>query len=484
MRRKSLYGGRLSRALCIIGLISFGGCKHFGENLDASPQALTDKRYAVAEEAKTVSEAYAFILDNHIIPLEADQVIVNALVGMQSFIGKERLSFIREGRGFAIFSSGETIKVKRVTNKRQGAREIRRIYSFVALTNPQNHEQGFAYAAIKKMVSMDDGSGFMPREGYKQAQRETQGLSLGIGLRVRIRKEGERVRVVAPVEQSPAYRAGILPGDQVIIIDGQATKELSRDEIYGLLRGQKDSDVTLTILRKGFSKPLIFKMTPEVIIWKNIRYRLLDGHYAYINIARFGTRAAADFDEAIKEMERAAKGEIKGIILDLRDSPGGIFDGVLEIASRFVKSGLIVSVEGKQQIWKMNRRNRSPVLNYSTVVLVNGDTSAGAEIVAGVLQDYGRATVVGSPTSRDVSIQTIFPLRDGSALRVTTHVWRLPHGRSIQETGIVPDFEIGTEAESLETKRDVEKDRAVRTATQILKTASSGSKDDLKMGPP
>jgi carboxyl-terminal processing protease len=483
MRQNSFYGRKLFFALYIVALFSFGGCQHFQENLDASPRAVKDTKRAVAKEARTVSEAYGFILDNYINPLEADQLIVNALLGMQGFIGKNRLSFKRDGMGFTIFSSGETIQVKRISDKRQGAKEIGRIYSFVTVTNPQYNGLSLSYAALKEMVRMDDSSDFMPPEDFKQAQRETQGQSVGIGLDVRIRKEGERVRVVAPVEQSPACRAGILPGDQVLMIDGKATKEMSRDEIYGLLRGQKDNEVTLTILRKGVSEPLVFRMTPEVIIWRNIRSKLLDGGYAYINIARFGTKTAIDFDQAIKEMmNEEDKGTLKGLILDLRDNPGGILSEVLEIANRFVKSGIIVSIEGRQKTTKFNSGNKGAVLEYPTVVLVNGDTSAGAEIVTGVLQDYGRATVVGTSTSGDVSIQTVFPLADGSGLRVTTHVWRLPLGRSIQKTGIVPDFDIGTEDGDLEIKRDVERDKAVRIAIQLLNKAS-GSKKDLKTAP-
>jgi carboxyl-terminal processing protease len=373
--------------LCTVTLISFVGCQHLQGCLTSRPQAHIDKEHVIAEEAKLLSEAYLFVLDKYITPIEADQLVVNALLGMQRFLGEERLSLTREARGVTVLSAGETIKLNEVSNKTQGMKELGRLFSFLAVSNPQYSESTLAHAAIERMVRVDDWSDFMPLEDYKEAQRETQGKSLGTGAEVSIRKEGTRVEVVSLVPQSPADRAGILPRDQVIMINGQATKDLSRDKIYGLLRGKKDAKISLIISRKGFSEPLVFTITPEIVIWKNIRHNLMSGQYAYINIARFGSRTAADFDQAIQEMNKVARGEIKGIILDLRDSPGGRLDEVIEIASRFVKSGLIISIEGRQQIQKLKGKDESPVLDYPTVVLVNADTRAGAEIVAGVLQD-------------------------------------------------------------------------------------------------
>lgn len=297
------------------------------------------------------------------------------------------------------------------------------------------------YGAIKGMLeTLDPHSGFMPPNVFKEMQEETKGRFEGLGMEVTI-KEGI-LTVVSPIEDTPAFKAGILAGDQILKINGELTKNLNLMESVKRLRGPKGSKVTITIMREGFTKPQDFTLVRDVIPIRSVRYELLEKSYGYLRLTQFQEKTDSEFDKALKALEEEGKGKLKGLILDLRNNPGGLLDQAVKVADHFLESGIIVSIGGRReeqkQKWVAHPEGTIP--RYPLVVLVNGGSASGSEIVAGAIQDHGRGIIIGTQTFGKGSVQTIIPLKDGSGLRLTTARYYTPNGRSIQAKGITPDI--------------------------------------------
>ncbi len=296
------------------------------------------------------------------------------------------------------------------------------------------------YGAIKGMLeTLDPHSGFMPPETFKEMQAETRGRFEGLGLEITM-KDGI-LTVVAPIEDTPAFKAGILAGDQIIRIDGEPTKTLTLMDSVKKMRGPKGTQVTITIMREGFAKPRDFTLTREVIPVRSVRYELLDHQFGYIRISQFQEKTDSEFAKAMKSLEEESKGELKGLILDLRNNPGGLLDQAVKISDHFIDSGVIVSIEGRreEQKQKFLAHSQGTLPRYPLVVLVNGGSASGSEIVAGAIQDHHRGIILGTQTFGKGSVQTILPLKEGAGLRLTTARYYTPSGRSIQAKGIAPD---------------------------------------------
>ena len=297
------------------------------------------------------------------------------------------------------------------------------------------------YGAIKGMLeTLDPHSAFMPPNMYKEMQEETKGRFEGLGIEITI-KEGI-LMVVSPIEDTPAFKAGILAGDQILKIDGDSTKNLTLMDSVKRLRGPKGTKVTITIMREGFTKPREFTLTRDVIPVRSVRHELLEKQYGYIRLSQFQEKTEGELDKALKALEEESKGSMKGLILDLRNNPGGLLDQAVKVADRFIESGLIVSMEGRREDQKMKffAHSQGTIARYPLIVLVNGGSASASEIVAGAIQDHGRGILVGTQTFGKGSVQTIFPLKDGSGLRLTTARYFTPNGRSIQAKGIIPDI--------------------------------------------
>jgi carboxyl-terminal processing protease len=295
--------------------------------------------------------------------------------------------------------------------------------------------------AIKGMLdTLDPHSAFMPAEAYKEMQEDTKGRFEGLGIEITT-KDGI-LSVVTPIEDTPAFRAGVLAGDQIIRIEGESTKNITLLDAVKKMRGPKGSKVTITIMREGFTKPQDFTLTRDVIPVRSVRSELIENQFGYIRLSQFQEKTDGDFEKAVKSLEEESKGQLKGIVLDLRNNPGGLLDQAVKISNRFVGSGMIVSVEGRREDQKMKFQARPSVTiaPYPLVVLVNGGSASASEIVAGAIQDHHRGIVLGTQTFGKGSVQTIYPLRDGSGLRLTTARYFTPSGRSIQAKGITPDI--------------------------------------------
>jgi carboxyl-terminal processing protease len=296
--------------------------------------------------------------------------------------------------------------------------------------------------------------------------------------------------VVSPIEGTPAYKAGILAGDQIVKIDGESTKNFTLMDSVKRLRGPRGTKVTISILREGFAKPKDFTLVREVIPVRSVRHELLEKDYGYIRISQFQEKTDDEFEKATKALKEESKGTLRGLILDLRNNPGGLLDQAVKISDRFIESGLIVSVEGRKEDQKMKfyAHPDGTLEHYPLVVLVNGGSASGAEIVAGAIQDQGRGIIVGTQTFGKGSVQTIIPLKDGSGLRLTTARYYTPNGRSIQAKGIVPDIivkssgpeeEKETIAPKLPAERDLER-HLIDVEKGVSKEKEKSKKEEIK----
>ena len=299
---------------------------------------------------------------------------------------------------------------------------------------------------------LDPHSSWMSPESYSEMKIDTKGRFGGLGIEISI-KEGI-LTVVSPIEDTPAYQAGIKAGDQIIRIDQKPTKGLTILEAVKRLRGVKGTTVTVTVMREGFDKPREFLLTRDTIQVKSVKYKELDSGYGYIKIAQFQEKTSDDLANALNVLQ-TKNGKLRGLVLDLRNDPGGLLDQAVRVAEKFVDDGnLIVYTDGRENQNKMKffSRKGEKEPKYPIVVLINSGSASASEIVTGALQDHKRALIMGSRSFGKGSVQTILPLSNGSALRLTTARYYTPKGRSIQAQGITPDVHVepGMESEDAE----------------------------------
>lgn len=310
------------------------------------------------------------------------------------------------------------------------------------------------YGAINGMLaSLDPHSSFMSPETYKEMKIDTKGAFGGLGIEITV-KDGI-LTVIAPIEDTPAFKAGIKAGDHIFKIDDKFTKDLNINDAVKRMRGPKGTKVVLTIMREGFERPREFVLTRDIIQVKSVRSRMLENGYGYVRIAQFQEKTDEDLVKALKALQEEGKKPLAGLVLDLRNDPGGLLDQAVRVADHFIDDGLIVYTEGREKDAKMQffARKGAKESRYPIVVLINGGSASASEIVAGALQDHKRAIVMGTQSFGKGSVQTIIPLSDESGLRLTTARYFTPNGRSIQAKGITPDIVV----ERLELPRETDK---------------------------
>lgn len=299
------------------------------------------------------------------------------------------------------------------------------------------------YGAIDGMLaSLDPHSGFMSPDIYKEMKVDTRGEFGGLGIEISSR-DG-LLTIVAPIEDTPAARAGLQAGDQILKIEDQFTKDLEIMEAVHLMRGAPGTEITITIMRDTFEKPQPFTLVREVIQVKSVKAKILEPGFGYVRVAQFQERTGADLSKALDRLREENGDELQGLVLDLRNNPGGLLDQAVDVSDQFLDDGLIVYTQGREDDAQMEfsamRGGTEP--DYPIVVLINGGSASASEIVAGALQDHKRAVVMGTRSFGKGSVQTIIPLSDDSGLRLTTAKYYTPNGRSIQALGIVPDIEV------------------------------------------
>ncbi len=294
--------------------------------------------------------------------------------------------------------------------------------------------------AINGMLSsLDPHSAYLTPELYKDLQMDTQGRFGGLGIEITV-KDGI-LTVVSPIEDTPAAKAGVKPGDQIFKIENEFTKDMTLVDAVKKMRGPKGTKINISIKREGVPELINFTLMRDTIRVQSVRSRTLEEGYGYIRLAQFQERSDRDVQKALEKMA-AEKGGLKGLVLDLRNDPGGLLTQAVRISDLFLDSGLIVYTEGRieSQKQKYFAQKDGSWMDFPMVVLVNGGSASASEIVAGALQDHKRAVILGTKTFGKGSVQTILPLDDNSALRLTTARYFTPNGRSIQAMGIVPDI--------------------------------------------
>jgi carboxyl-terminal processing protease len=302
--------------------------------------------------------------------------------------------------------------------------------------------QDLVYGAIEGMVArLDAHSSFMRPDVYRVLKEETAGEFEGLGLELTVK--GDAVVVVSPIAESPGERGGIRPGDRILEIDGSPTRDMSLAEATRRMKGRAGSKVALRVMRDGFEAPQLFTLVRDRVRTQSVETRLLDRErgYAYVKVKSFQERTDLAVKRALDGARAAIGGEIRGLVLDLRNDPGGLLDQAVRISDRFLREGVIVSTEGRDKSRPEIERKRGKETEpaYPMIVLVNRGTASASEIVAGALQDHGRAVIMGTQTFGKGSVQQVIDLQDGSGLKLTVARYYTPKHRSIQELGITPD---------------------------------------------
>lgn len=297
-------------------------------------------------------------------------------------------------------------------------------------------------AAIHGMVNgLDPHSSFLSTESVKELEVEIKGAFGGIGLQLALKDKA--LTVISPIDDTPAFLAGIKPGDRIIRIDGTPTDNLSINDAVNRIRGEKDTRVTLSILREGWEQPRNFELIRDTVNVKNVRSRLLGNGIGYLRISQFILTTPDELDTALNEMG-ARFGRLKGLILDLRNNSGGVLEAATEVADRFIDSEQICSIRGRAEnpVQKITGRSIGTYPPFPIIVLINEGSASGAEIVAGALQDQNLAILIGKRSFGKGSVQSMFLLPDRRQLRLTTGEYFLPGGHSVRG-GIAPDLEVG-----------------------------------------
>ncbi len=310
-------------------------------------------------------------------------------------------------------------------------------------------------SAIKGMVvSLDPHSTFMPPEAFDELQDDTKGEFGGIGIVITLKKG--ILTVISPIEGTPAYEAGVQAGDVIIKIDGTSTKDMELWESVKMMRGPRGETVVITIVRDGEPEPMDFSLKRDIIPMESVRSDFIAPGYGYVWITNFRTNTTDDMEKALKKLE--AGQDLKGMIIDLRNNPGGLLNQAVEISDLFLEEGLIVSIKGRleKHTEEFKATPNETKRNYPIVVLINGGSASASEIVAGALQDHKRAVILGSTSFGKGSVQSVRPLREGFGIKYTIARYYTPNGTSIQAEGIKPDIEV--EHSIIEPKKEKKKE--------------------------
>jgi carboxyl-terminal processing protease len=352
-------------------------------------------------------------------------------------------------------------------------------------------ERELVYGAIDGMIGrLDPHSVFLRPDLYRTIRDETTGEFDGLGLEVTM--QDEQLTVVSPVADSPGERAGIRPGDRIVSIDGARTKDLSLAESIRRMKGSAGSKVVLEVMREGFGSPQKLTLVRDRVRVQSVDWKVLDAdrRYVYVRIKAFQERTERGLRKALDDARASLKGEIRGLVLDLRNDPGGLLDQAVRVADTFLTAGVIVTTEGraKRNVEVERAKEKETEPTYPMIVLVNKGTASASEIVAGALQDHARAVIMGTQTFGKGSVQTIIELEDGSGLKLTVARYYTPKHRSIQEQGITPDVIVADVAPPRRAEDDQPSERDLKrhfrgegAAAAMPASAVQGAADDFQL---
>ncbi len=336
--------------------------------------------------------------------------------------------------------------------------------------------------AIKGMMSgLDPHSSYLDEKSFNHLKEGTSGEFGGLGIEVGM--EDDLIKVISPIDDTPAQRAGIMPGDLIFRIDDKSVKDMELNESVKMMRGKPGTEIKLSIIREGENKPLEITLKRAIIKVKSVKFRLLEEDLAYLRISSFQSRTASQLKKAIKSLVKENKKQaLKGLILDLRNNPGGVLNGSVDVSDVFLDKGLIVYTQGriKDSELRFSARRGDALNGAPIVVLVNGGSASASEIVAGALQDHKRAIIMGSNTFGKGSVQTIKPLTKSTAIKLTTARYYTPSGRSIQAEGIVPDITLANVRLEKKESKPFSQVKEAELKGHLKHKKSSTSKSDKK----
>ena len=329
------------------------------------------------------------------------------------------------------------------------------------------------------LTGLDPHSAYLDKEAFTELREGTSGEFGGLGIVVGM-KDGF-VNVISPIDDTPAERAGVKAGDLIIRLDDKNVKGMTLEDAVSIMRGKPNTDIELTIVREGADKPLKIEITRAIIKIQSVRSKTLDKGFGYIRVSAFQERTGADLRKAISKLKKENDKKLKGLVLDLRNNPGGLLSAAVEVSDAFLEGGTVVSIKGRDEsnTTTYSAKGLDLINEAPIVVLINGGSASASEIVAGALQDHKRAIIMGTLSFGKASVQTVVPLGNGSALKLTTARYYTPSGASIQAKGITPDIVLDdvkvSKAEDNGFKRTKEKD-----LTGHLANGDSEKKDNKK----
>ena len=332
--------------------------------------------------------------------------------------------------------------------------------------------------AINGMLTgLDPHSSYLNQRNYRDMQVQTRGEFGGLGIEVT--QEGGFIKVISPIDETPAARAGVKPGDLITHLNGNSVQGLSLQEAVEQMRGERGSAIRITIRREGADRPIELSLTREIIRPQVVRFRMEGGDVGYIRLTSFNEQTEAGLRRAVQSLRGQGGGSLKGIVLDLRNNPGGLLDQAVQVADDFLDQGEIVSTRARRQedAQRWNAKSGDIASGINMVVLINGGSASASEIVAGALQDHRRAIVLGAKSFGKGSVQTVMPIPGQGAIRLTTARYFTPSGRSIQATGIEPDIEVLAQREqataNIPREREADLRRALRNQGDVQQPAGA-----------
>jgi carboxyl-terminal processing protease len=366
-----------------------------------------------------------------------------------------------------------TPETTRATNKYEPLKNFSQVMDLIEKTYVNDvQRQDLVKGAIQGMLqSLDPHSAYLDQEEFKDMQVETSGEFSGVGIEITI--QNGRLTVVSPVEDTPAFRAGLKSGDMILEIDGESTQDISIMDAVHKIRGPKGSEVELTVLHQGEAKPERITLKRDVIPMQSVKTEVMDPGYLYVRITNFNEQTTNDLRQALKDYDQ----DLEGVVLDLRNNPGGLLDQAVSVADLFLGAGKIVYTQGKVRQAQMDfhAKKQSSDLVVPVVVLINSGTASASEIVAGAIQDHKRGLILGVRSFGKGSVQTVIPLPDGAGIKLTTAKYYTPNGRSIQAEGIIPDIRLAYNP--IEESDDDSIFRAIRER-DLARHLENGEEDD------
>jgi carboxyl-terminal processing protease len=346
-----------------------------------------------------------------------------------------------------------TPETTRATDRYEPLKSFSQVMDLIEKTYVNDvQRQELVQGAIQGMLqSLDPHSGYLDQEEFKDMQAETSGEFSGVGIEITL--QNGRLTVVSPVEDTPAFRAGLQSGDIILEIDGESTQDISIMDAVHKIRGPKGSEVELTVLHQGEAKPDRITLKRDVIPMQSVKIESMEPGYLYVRITNFNENTTKDLRQALREH----RPDLEGVVLDLRNNPGGLLDQAVSVADMFLGQGKIVYTQGKVRQAKMDFQasDQQSDIMVPIVVLINSGTASASEIVAGAIQDHKRGLILGVRSFGKGSVQTVIPLPDGAGIKLTTAKYYTPSGRSIQAEGITPDISLAYNPIEEEAERSV-----------------------------